>query len=33
MEPISRRTLFTAACGVAALGLTGMPVASASAVK
>ena len=33
MEPISRRAVFTAACGIAALSLTGMPVASASAVK
>lgn len=33
MEPVSRRALLAGACGIAALSIAGMPVASASAVK
>ena len=33
MEDVSRRALFAGACGIAALSITGMPAASAKAVK
>lgn len=33
MEEVSRRALFAGACGIAALSVTGIPAASASAVK
>ena len=33
MEPVSRRAIFAGACGIAALTVTGLPTASASAVK
>ncbi len=33
MEPVSRRDILTGVCAVAALSVTGLPAASASAVK